>query len=104
MVSSHTGWWWPRGALNQRGGGPTGPLGEEGRAAGPLSRLNGFLWSLCLSCPVSLGQVYSGASGEGDGQEEEEEGTQSSLKAPKNVSRERKGGTRAWGRGDVKKP
>lgn len=83
-VQAHSGWW-PRGALNQRGVGPTGALGVDGRQAWPVSRLNGFLQPLSLSSPVSLGQVYPGAFGEGVGQEED---VQSPPKGPRNVSQE----------------
>lgn len=83
-VQDHSGWW-PRGALNQRGVGPTGALGVDGRRAWPVSRLNGFLQPLSLSSPVSLGQVYPGAFGEGVGQEED---VQSPPKGLRNVSQE----------------
>lgn len=101
-VQAHAGWW-PRGALNQRGVGPTGALEVDGRPAWPVSRLNGFLQPLSLSCLVSLGQVYPGAFGEGVGQEED---VQSSPKEHRNVLQEgeKEGGTHPWVREDVKDP
>lgn len=48
-----------------------------------MSRLNDFLQPLSLPCLVSLGGVYSEALGKGARQEE---GVQSSPKAPRNVS------------------
>lgn len=63
-----------------------------------------FPAAIVSASPGLLG-VYSGAFGEGAGQEEEE-GVQSSPKAPRNVSQEgeRKGGTHPWERRDVKNP
>lgn len=53
-----------QGYLSQREVGPTEALGMEGRPAWLESRLNAFLWPLSLPCLVSLGGVYSGASGD----------------------------------------
>lgn len=50
--------------------GPIGAVGVEGRPEELGSRLNDFLKPLSLSCLVSLRGVYSGAYGEGVGQEE----------------------------------
>lgn len=82
VVSSYPGLYrlGPKGALNQKGVGPTGGLGG-GQAS--MSRLNDFLQPLSLPHLVSLGGVYSEAFGKGARQEE---GVQSSPKAPRNVS------------------